>query len=97
MNYEKTGEPFFPIPEGINERTLEILGCDYGYTPNVIYVGRNKGKMMAMKEFIKLLCDDKRKDVVIVRAPDSLPELKGNRLPTCRLLPIELYENENKD
>lgn len=94
---EKDGLPDFPIPEGINETTLRALGCDCGDVRIVCVGGRNKGKMKAYKEFVKLLCDDKRKDVIIVRALDPIPELKGNRLPTLRLLPIELYENETKD
>lgn len=66
-------------------------------TKNIVFGGRGKGKMMAVEEFIKLLPDDIRKDVVIIRASDPIPKLKGNRLPTLRLLPIELYDNEAKD
>lgn len=47
----------------------------------IIYGGRGRGKMMALEEFLKLLPEDKRKDVVIVRASDPVPELKGNKLP----------------
>ena len=100
---DKENVPDFLIPEGINEKTLRILGCDCGLGDSygdvrVVHIGgRNKGKMKAMKEFIKLLRDDKRKDIVIVRYPDPLPELKGNRLPKLRLLPIELYDSEKQD
>ena len=93
---DKDGEPSFLIPEGINKRTLEILGCDYGYA-KVVCGGRNKGKMKAMKEFIKLLREAKSEDVLIVRVRDPLPELRGNRLPRLRLLPRELYDNEKQD
>lgn len=47
----------------------------------IVCGGRGKGKMMALEEFLKLLPEDKRKDVVIVRASDPVPELKGNKLP----------------
>lgn len=63
----------------------------------IVCGGRGKGKMMTLEEFLKLLPEDKRKDVVIVRASDPVPELKGNRLPKLRLLPIELYDNERQD
>ena len=98
--YDKEGGPDFPIPEGINEKTLRILGCDsglgcdFGDVRIVCVGGRHKGKMRAMKEFIKFLSDDKCKDVMFIRASDPIPELKGNRLPSIRLLPIELYDNE---
>ena len=100
---DKEGVPDFQIPEGINEKALRILGCDCGLGHDfgdvrTIYVGgRNKGKLRAMKEFIKFLSDDKRKDVVVIRKSDPIPELKGNKLSTTRLLPIELYENERQD
>ena len=47
----------------------------------IVCSGRGKGKMMAVKEFLKLLPEDKRKDVVIVRASEPVPELKGNKHP----------------
>ena len=47
---------------------------------SIIYGGRSRGKMMALEEFLKLLPEDKRKDVVIVRVSDPVPELKGNKL-----------------
>lgn len=50
-------------------------------TKHIIYGGGRRGKMMALEEFLKLLPEDKRKDVVIVRASDPVPELKGNKLP----------------
>lgn len=47
----------------------------------IVCGGRGKGKMMALEEFLKLFPEDKRKDVVIVRASDPVPELKGNKRP----------------
>lgn len=46
--------------------------------------------MMALEEFLKLLPDDKRNDVVIVRASDPVPELKGNILP--RIVDYDMME-----
>lgn len=56
----------------------------------IIYGGRGRGKMMALKEFLKLLPEDKRKNVVIVRASDPVPELKGNKLP--RIVDYDMME-----
>lgn len=77
---DKDGTPHFRVPEGINERTLRILGCNCKDV-RIVCGGRGWGRMMAVKEFLKLLPKDKRKDVVIVRASDPVPELKGNKLP----------------
>lgn len=77
---DKEGIPNFRVPEGIDERALKILGCNCKDV-RIICGGRGKGKMMAFKEFLKLLPEDKRKDVVIVRTSDPVPELKGNKLP----------------
>lgn len=56
----------------------------------IIYGGGGKGKMMALEEFLKLLPEDKRKDFVIVRASDPVPELKGNKLP--RIVDYDIME-----
>ena len=57
---------------------------------HIVFGGRGRGKMMALEEFLKLLPEDKRKDVVIVRASDPVPELKGNKLP--RIVDYDLME-----
>lgn len=56
----------------------------------IIYGGRGRGKMMALEEFLKLLPEDKRKDVVIVRVSDPVPEPKGNKLP--RIVDYDMME-----
>ena len=100
---DKEGMPDRPIPEGINEKALRILGCDCGLGHDFVDVrtvcvgGRNKGKIKATKEFIKFLSNDKSKDIMFIRASDPIPELKGRRLAQLRLLPIELYDNERQD
>lgn len=86
---DKEGIPDFRVPEGIDERALEMLGCNCKDV-RIIYSGRRGGKMMALKEFLKLLPEDKRKDVVIVRASDPVPELKGNKLP--RIVDYDIME-----
>lgn len=59
-------------------------------TKHIVFGGRGMGKMMALEEFLKLLPEDKRKDVVIVRASDPVPELKGNKLP--RIVDYDMME-----
>lgn len=86
---DKDGTPEFLIPEGINERTLKMLGCN-SKDVRIVCGSRNKGKMMAFKEFLKLLSADKNKDVVIIKASDPVPELKGNKLP--RIVDYDLME-----
>ena len=56
----------------------------------IVCGGRGRGRMMAFEEFLKLLPEDKRKDVVIVRASDPVPELKGNKLP--RIVDYDMTE-----
>lgn len=77
---DKEGIPDFRVPKGINERTLRMLGCNCKDV-RIVCGGRGWGRMMVLKEFLKLLPEDKRKDVVIIRASDPVPELKGNKLP----------------
>jgi hypothetical protein len=86
---DKEGIPDFRVPEGIDERALKMLGCNCKDV-RIICGGRGRGKMMALKEFLKLLPEDKRKDVVIVRASDPIPELKGNKLP--RIVDYDMME-----
>ena len=57
---------------------------------HIVFGGRGKGKMMALEEFLKLLPEDKRKDVVIVKASDPVPELRGNKLP--RIVDYDIME-----
>ena len=53
--------------------------------------------MLPAEEFMKLLPEAYRKDIIVVKASDPVPELKGNKLPRMRLIPIEFYEDETQD
>lgn len=59
-------------------------------TKHIVFGGGGRGKMMTLEEFLKLLPEDKRKDVVIIRASDPVPELKGNKLP--RIVDYDMME-----
>lgn len=84
---DKEGNP--NIPEGINERTLKMMGCN-SKDIRIVCGGRGKGKMMAFTEFLKLLPEIMREDVVIIRASDPVPELRGNKLP--RIVDYDMME-----
>lgn len=90
---DKEGIPDFRVPEGINERTLRMLGCNCKNV-RIVCGDRGKGKIMALKEFLKLLPEDERKDVVIVRASDPVPELRGNKLP--RIVDYDMMETSEQ-
>ena len=45
---------------------------------------------MAFKEFLKLLPEAKRNDIVIVKASDPVPELRGNKRP--RIVDYDMME-----
>lgn len=47
----------------------------------IVYGGRGRGKMLAIEEWLKLLPEEQRTKVVIVRASDKKEELRGNKLP----------------
>ena len=47
----------------------------------VVCGGRGKGKMMAAEEWLKSLPKELREKVVVVKASDPGPELKGAKLP----------------
>lgn len=47
----------------------------------IVYGGRGRGKMLAIEEWLKLLPEELRTKVVIVRASDKKEELRGNKLP----------------
>jgi hypothetical protein len=64
---------------------------------HIVCGGRGKGKMYSCEKFLELLPEDMRKKVIVIKASDSVPELRGNQLPKLRLLPIELYDNKRKD
>lgn len=88
---DKEGIPDFRVPEGIDERALKMLGCN-SKDVRIICGGRGRGKMMAFKEFLKLLPEAKRNDVVIVKSSDPVPELMGNKLPKIVDYDMEISE-----
>ena len=57
----------------------------------IIMGGRCKGKMMVLEEFIKYLPEDVRKNIIIVKASDPVPKLRGNRLP--RIVDYDMMES----
>ena len=57
---------------------------------HIVCGGRGKGKMMQLEEFIKQLPEDMRKDIIVVKASDPVPELRGNKLP--RIVDYDMME-----
>ena len=51
---DKEGIPDFRVPEGIDERALEMLGCNCKNV-RIIYSGGRGGKMTALEELKELL------------------------------------------
>ena len=56
----------------------------------VIYGGRGKGKMMAAEEWLNTLPKEVREKVIVVKASDPVPELRGNKHP--RIVGYDLME-----
>jgi hypothetical protein len=56
----------------------------------IIYGGRGRGKMMAAEEWLKSLPKEVREKVIVVKASDPVPELRGNKLP--RIVGYEMIE-----
>lgn len=48
---------------------------------HIVFGGRGRGKMMAAEEWLKTLPKEVREKVIVVKASDPVPELKGNKLP----------------
>ncbi len=56
----------------------------------IIYGGRGKGKMMDAEEWLKTLPKEVREKVIVVKASDPVPELRGNKLP--RIVDYDMME-----
>ena len=59
-------------------------------TSRIICGGRGKGKMLAAEEWLKTLPKEVRDKVVVVKASDAVPELRGNKLP--RIVGYDIME-----
>ena len=57
---------------------------------HIVFGGRGKGKMMAAEEWLETLPKEVRDKVVVVKASDPVPELKGAKLP--RIVDYDLME-----
>lgn len=59
-------------------------------TKHIVFGGRGRGKMMAAEEWLKYLPKEVRGKVIVVKASDPVPELRGNKLP--RIVDYDLME-----
>ena len=59
-------------------------------TKHIVFGGRGKGKMMVAEEWLKTLPKEVREKVIVVKASDPVPELKGNKLP--RIVDYDMIE-----
>ena len=57
---------------------------------HIVFGGRGRGKMMAAEEWIELLPKEVREKVIVVKASDPVPELRGNKLP--RIVDYDMME-----
>lgn len=48
---------------------------------HIVCGGRGKGKMMAAEKWLEALPKEVREKVIVVKASDPVPELKGAKLP----------------
>lgn len=61
-----------------------------GEIKHIVFGGRGRSKMMAAEEWLETLPKEVRESVVIVKASDPVPELRGNKLP--RIVGYDLME-----
>ena len=59
-------------------------------TKHIVFGGRGRGKMMAAEEWLESLPKEVREKVIVVKASDPVPELRGNKLP--RIVDYDLTE-----
>lgn len=57
---------------------------------HIVFGGRGWGKMMATEKWLENLPKEVREKVIVVKASDPVPELKGNKLP--RIVDYDLME-----
>ena len=57
---------------------------------HIVFGGRGRSKMMAAKKWLEALPKEVREKVIVVKASDPVPELKGNKLP--RIVDCDLME-----
>ena len=57
---------------------------------HIVFGGRGRGKMMAAEKWLETLPKEVREKVIVVKASDPVPELKGNKLP--RIVDYDLME-----
>lgn len=48
---------------------------------HIVFGGRGRGKMMAAEKWLEALPKEVREKVIVVKASDTVPELRGNKLP----------------
>lgn len=61
-----------------------------GEIKHIVFGGRGRGKMMTAEEWLKTLPKEVREKVIVVKASDPVPELRGNKLP--RIVDYDLME-----
>ena len=59
-------------------------------TKHVVFGGRGRGKMMAAEEWLESLPKEVRERIIVVKASDPVPELRGNKLP--RIVGYDIME-----
>lgn len=57
---------------------------------HIVFGGRGWGKMMAAEKWLEALPKEVREKVIVAKASDPVPELKGNKLP--RIVDCDLME-----
>ena len=57
---------------------------------HIVFSGRGWGKMMAAEKWLETLPKEVREKVIVVKASDPVPELRGNKLP--RIVDYDLIE-----
>lgn len=51
---------------------------------HIVFGGRGRGKMMAAEKWLEALPKEVREKVIVVKASDTVPELRGNKLPRLK-------------